>query len=99
MLSIPAHAPAKAARDAAAPTMEGEAKALFASAQLAAKRREALEEMGRPQPAAAARAGSKAARSTLSSAARQSRPRLAGMSGSWLQGRCSQGGAGSQGAP
>ena len=90
MLSGPTHALAKAAKAAMAPAMEAEAKTLLMSAQLLAEHRQALEDMGHPQPPTRARAG-KPAHGALTGIMKQKRAKPAGMSASWAKGRAEQG--------
>ena len=66
-------------------------KALFMNAQLLAEFRQALEDMGHPQPPTRARIGSKPAHGVLAGIMKQKRAKPAGMSASWAKGRCEQG--------
>ena len=91
MLSGPTHALAKTIQAAMASAMEAEMKALFMNAQLLVEYRQALEDMGHPQPLTRARAGSKPARGALAGAMKQKRAKPAGMSATWAKGRCEQG--------
>ena len=93
MLSGPALALAcaKAAKPAAAPAMEAEVKALLKSGQLLAVPRQALEDMGHPQPPTRARIGSKPAHGALAGIMKQKRAKPADMNASWAKGRCEQG--------
>ena len=74
-----------------APAMEAEMKALFMNAQLLAEHRQALEDMGHPQPPTRARIGSKPAHGALTGIMKQKRTKPADMSASWVKGRCEQG--------
>ena len=81
MPSGPTHALAKAAKAAMAPAMEAEMKALLMNAQLLAGHRQALEDMGHPQPPTRARVGSKPAHG-LVGIMKQKRAKPAGMNAS-----------------
>ena len=61
MFNGPIHVLAKTIKAVMASAMEAEMKALLMSAQLLAERRQALEDMGHPQPPTRARVGSKPA--------------------------------------
>ena len=61
------------------------------NAQLAAPVRAALEELGHPQPAAPAKAGSSAASGTMSGATKQQRSKATDMRFYWLKDRAEQG--------
>ena len=87
----PIHAMAKVIKNVMASAVEAEVAAMLMNARLMAEFRQALEDMGHPQPPAVARAGSEAGCGVLSGAARQRRPKVAGMSLSWLKGRCERG--------
>ena len=66
-------------------------EALLASAQLLAEHRQALEDMGHPQPPTRTRIGSKPAHGALAGIMKQKRAKPAGMSASWAKGRAEQG--------
>ena len=87
----PAHAMAKVIKSAMASAMEAEIAAMFMNARLVAEFRQALEDMGHPQPPAVARAGSEAGCGVLNGTMRQRRSKVAGMSLSWLKGRRERG--------
>ena len=61
------------------------------NAQLAAPARAALEELGRPQPPAPAKAGSAAASGATNGAAKQQRGKAIDMRFYWLKDRVEQG--------
>ena len=91
MLNGPAHALAKAIKAAMASAMEAEMKALLMNAQLLAECRQALEDMGHPQPPTRIRIGSKPAHGALTGIMKQKRAKPAGMNASWAKDRCEQG--------
>ena len=64
---------------------------MLASARLVIEFRQALEDMGHPQPPTVARAGSEAGCGVLNGTMRQRRSRVVGMSPSWLRDRCERG--------
>ena len=89
--SGPIRAMAKVTKNVMASAMEAEIAAMLMNARLMIELRQALEGMGHPQPPAVTRAGSEAGCGVLSGAMRQRRPKAAGMSLSWLKGRCERG--------